>query len=139
MKETEKAWLAGIIDGEGHIEIKKYKQQGCKSHVYKLAIRISMCSEKTIEYIKQTTNLGTNYNVNRLTKSGRRVFEWYAGSNNALNILRQTLPYLITKQDQAQLGIKFQANRKRLGKGSLSDKERQFQEDCFQFIRELRK
>ena len=110
------SYLAGIMDGEGTIRIgasnppEKHPDWNTK---YYASISIGMTDKRIIEmFVKKFgTKLRQECVPNR-----KIVYRWGTSGNEAVpKILRELLPYLIVKKQQAELVIKFCETRKVTG------------------------
>lgn len=89
--ETKYAYLAGLIDGEGHVKIDKRR----------FSISVEMKSQPTIEWLQKNfkgSHLvavrlrgAETYTIHRWTVSGRTDIQ---------KVIEGVLPYSITKRDQ---------------------------------------
>lgn len=100
MQETDLAWAAGFIDGEGCIGV---YSNGIKSSAV-LSLSVSQ------KYNEPLLKLVALFGGHLKPKSNPVGFmEWRLYSSNALNVLKQVLPYLQSnKKEQAILAIQFQ-------------------------------
>jgi hypothetical protein len=107
--DTTIAYIAGVLDGEGCIQIEKPKRKHNreKSQTYKLQVRIANTDLRLIEYINGIFPAYI-YNGSEKRKGRRRQFVWHANGKKAAQVLRQLLPYLICKREQAEVAISFQ-------------------------------
>lgn len=106
LKETEKAYLAGLIDGEGCIGINK---SGPKQ--YKLYIQITVCDQDLNIYWQRRTGRGGIYDGRKYTEKNpkwRPTFTWKINSNDAYELLEEIYPYLLIKREQADIALEFQ-------------------------------
>lgn len=115
--ELEKAWFAGILDGEGHIGIGgRYSKDGYKPYLagskqyvgYYLLMEIEMAHQRTILRIEEIWGLGNCYKRHDSRYPKTSTYRWTAFSNIAKQVLEGTYPYLVTKRKQAELAIIFQ-------------------------------
>ncbi len=95
MTPEEKAYIAGIIDGEGSIMLIKFHRNKFPAP----CVTIASASYELLEWIKNKTNMGTikskkNYKPNKHQDS----FTYMITYNNAINFLREIEPYLIITQ-----------------------------------------
>ncbi len=110
---TNIAYLAGLIDGEGHIAIFRRKPMPPYiSSRYSLRLEICMCSLKTIQWIQEHFN-GTIYKKRRTRTidTGKLRKQSYAISwpgRKASDLLQKVKPFLITKSLEADIAIKYQ-------------------------------
>ncbi|EPY2305867.1 LAGLIDADG family homing endonuclease [Clostridium sporogenes] len=118
MTNEQKAYIAGIIDGEGSIMLLKFHGNQFPSP----CISISSTTIELLEWIKSVTKIGTikrkkNYNPEKHTDS----FTYTIKYNNAINLLIEIEPYLVikSKKDRARLIIeKYKSVTPRNGKYS---------------------
>jgi len=118
MTNEQKAYIAGIIDGEGSIMLLKFHNNQFPSP----CISISSTTIELLEWIKSVTKIGSikskkNYNIEKHADS----FTYTVKYNDAIDLLIQIEPYLIikTKKKRAQLIIeKYKSVTPRNGKYS---------------------
>jgi len=107
------AYLAGIVDGEGYIGIKRStwgmrNRNDIKNPVYSERIQIKMNDKSVLDIFKNTFggSLITDKRI-YLSKSGfktNKVMHCYGATDKvAVNIITKLLPYLIIKRKQAEL------------------------------------
>lgn len=98
------AYLAGIVDGEGYIGIKKtraYKCQDRQTPGYHACIAVKMINEKAIHLL--ATNLGGwYYKEKRSPPQRRQLFCYHVTDKRAEQTLRSLLPYLRVKRQNAK-------------------------------------
>ncbi len=101
------AYVAGIIDGEGCIGIRKTKQAGSmKSTRYAGTLTIGSTSRVLIERVINAFGIGcVTHRFATRTKKG--CFIWTIESRNARNVLSLVRPFLVVKRAQADLLIEF--------------------------------
>lgn len=103
MTETEKAWLAGIIDGEGCIWTRFPKRKN-------VHVEVKMCHKATVERIQQL--YPGRFVKGRLSgMSLKPQWLWSLDTNGARELLTLVLPYMVTKREQAEIAIQL-ADRK---------------------------
>ena len=105
------AYAAGIIDGEGCIQINHSILNG-KVQSWKIQIEINMCSEKVLKKMAGLFGGNVKMYVAR-PEQHYRQFRWQIYSTNACNALKKMKPYLIEKKAQADLAIQFFNHQKR--------------------------
>ena len=138
-QETLFAYIAGIIDGEGTVFICKtltdyQKENGrLKNPKYVAGISVKMTNKKPIQFIYDVTKLGVVYRIGaRLGREQHKPFwEWKAGKTDGVPFIKLIRKYLLVKDKQADLFVKFYENKKApfdRQKG-LSPKELQWRED----------
>lgn len=104
MSPEEKAYIAGIIDGEGSIMLTKFHSNQFPAP----CVTITSTSYELLEWIKSKTGIGTikfkkNYNPEKHQDS----FTYMVRYDDAINLLKEIEPYLIINQKKlrAQLII----------------------------------
>ena len=112
MTETDKAYLAGIVDGEGSIILKTQMTKSKNGKRYpcrKLELRVGNTSIELLEWIKQ---FGGHYYYEK-TKDGQKPrYQWCITTRGAAEILEEILPYLIIKKEKAMAATYYQSLRK---------------------------
>ena len=106
--ETDRVWLAAMIDGEGCMFLHKRKIGQNNGNGYKrkadsfgAGLEISNTSEAIIARVMQITGQGS---VFRHEKDRRQpLFRWNLRSNQCRDVVREVYPYLVGKQHQARL------------------------------------
>lgn len=102
LTETEKAYLAGFVDGEGCITITKYTQKKTGRPVYCLLVIVSQKDIRPLSHWKSITGIGS---VHKHKKTGNH--SWNITSNDARDFLISIKRYLFIKPEQAEIAIEF--------------------------------
>ncbi|WP_099346994.1 LAGLIDADG family homing endonuclease [Clostridium tertium] len=104
MTETEKAYIAGIIDGEGSIMLQRIHKNEHPSP----CVSITSTTLELLEWVKNTVGKGRiiskkNYNIEK----HKDCYSYVLRRNNAIQLLNDIYPYLIinTKKKRAELII----------------------------------
>jgi hypothetical protein len=105
LSESEKGYLAGIIDGEGTIMFCRRKNGKKGYYVYAVQVSIANSSPSLKEWLcskfpdrcyvqkKSTSHLGT-----------REMYTWsLSGSRQVIQFLKEIAPYLVIKKQMAQI------------------------------------
>jgi len=98
---TKLAYMAGFIDGEGCVRIKKSNQSG---NSYYITLQVTNTDREPLQLIKEVFG-GKVYFQEKGTN--KKVWQYYATCNDAVDICRTLLGYSYTKYDQMALAIKF--------------------------------
>lgn len=117
IKETTIAYLAGLVDGEAYIGIKKdmtsVRSGHSKSPLYHERIQIRMVDEESIKLFKKVFGGSYYYEKksanNPLTK--KKMYCYQISDLSAVNALKQLLPYLQVKKRQAQICLKLRKSK----------------------------
>ena len=113
LSETEKGYLAGIIDGEGCIMLARHLGKHDK-HVYHLYLSIantSMALHRWLEerlpgagYVKQHQQAKLDARPGANPEHWKSRYDWIVSGNRVVSVLlREIAPYLVIKREQAEL------------------------------------
>lgn len=110
---ADAAYFAGIVDGEGCIQLQPSTNKHGKTYV---SARVSIDNTNLAVLERAHTLFGGSIHKKPANKwSKRQLYAWVASGNEALELCRQIVPYMIIKQNQAELliayCIKFTPNR----------------------------
>jgi hypothetical protein len=128
--EALKAYVAGILDGEGSIGAKRRmptKANHLSSPKYSVAISLSMTDEAPVRLVAELLKSEATI-VLRIRKEGYKpIFQFDVENEKALALIYWCLPYLVAKRGRAELAIQL---------GELRRKSRQHRtkilgEHCF--------
>ena len=111
--ETIKAYIAGILDGEGTIIIRTIKKEN-RATQHHLVISIVNTSLEMLQYINKYFGGALNKRKQRL--NNKTIYTLAFSSSPGYKLLNNIYRYLIIKKDQACIAMKFQEeiyNRKR--------------------------
>lgn len=115
--ETEKSYLAGIIDGEGCIMVIHHKPSSKSGHRWEYwTLRVSVCNTNKllIDWILERCGGNFQISVSKI-KTYKDTYTWRVDSKRAKPILELILPYLILKKDQALLALEMISTSKLVG------------------------
>ncbi len=116
--DTDIIYLAGIVDGEGCINIVKYHKGN--RYRYRLQLRVINTNKELVEWIRDRWG---GWIISRERDSKRRtVYEWSIHNLAAGELLEDMIDYLIVKRDQANVALDFRAtlNTTQYKQGGLS-------------------
>ena len=132
MTPTERAYVAGIIDGEGSIEFKRkprIRRDRKGTPTYNTLIvrmEVPQVDGRLIDYLMETTKEGTrdikHYPTHDTWQDQHR---WRCGHHGVYRILKQIYIYLIIKKEKAKKVIDHydkQFKKKTFGKGGFGTK-----------------
>lgn len=128
MRTVDKAYLAGIVDGEGYIGIIKSKDN------YFLTFAVDMADTQALELLAEVTGrrIETDIRKNLSYKIQHRV---RLGGVDAQNFLREILPYLRVKKNLAELAIEYPIGNK----GALPPETKNLQAILFGLFKTMNK
>ena len=99
----DRAWLAGIIEGEGCITIHK-REGGRKNATYGIVLSVANTSRVMIDRIAELTGLGGNIQE-AIRGRNQKLYRWNAMSDNAKWVLREIYPHIVSKRNQARCAL----------------------------------
>jgi len=102
---TKLAYIAGFIDGEGCIRIKKSNQSG---NSYYITLHVTNSEKKSLELIKSIFGGKIFYQEKSTHKI---IWQYYSTCSEACDTLKTILGFLISKKEQAQYAIWFHENK----------------------------
>ena len=112
IKETDLAWAAGFVDGEGCITIDK--QNSPKGITYRLCLSVCNTDIRSILKIHDIFDCGSL--TPTIISSGRECLTWKTSSADTKRVLELLRPYLVIKGEQADAALKYET---RIGKGNM--------------------
>jgi len=100
------AYLAGIVDGCGYIHIRKYITKAGKPRagipVYTLALSISHKDPRLIDWLVEV--LGYGY-----VRKEEGTYRWILTGRKVGKLLERVRPFMVIKQEQADIAIAYTA------------------------------
>ncbi len=106
MKATEKAYIAGLIEGEGYIGLKEEKK-----HYYgQPLIKLYNTNKSMVEYVKAIFNCGSIYQTNTNCKllNAKPVYSWQTTNvNDTLKVILAIKPYIRFKKEQTKIVLRY--------------------------------
>lgn len=104
----ECAYLAGFVDGEGHLSIRvRHGQYRSVSGHWSVYFQASNTAPEALHWIAGRFG-GKVYGTRHSTGRWKGCYDWKIHCTQALHVLRLIEPFLITRRHQAQLIIQFQ-------------------------------
>ena len=103
---TDRAWVASQLDGEGTIGIARNLSRGIGKDI-SILLNWNSTDFHTIERVQQILREGIIYIREPYGKSIRRIFTLRVLKDRARTVLLRLLPYLVTKERQARLLIRY--------------------------------
>lgn len=111
MKKIDLAYVAGIIDGEGTIGFRKEKLAS-GNLCYRMRVSVRHTNEWLIRWL--CFAFGGSIVKRKASKAVHKdTWQWCIQANQAAKFLRFIYPYLRLKRNQADVALKFQANKRR--------------------------
>ena len=121
LSETDKAYIAGLCDGEGCLTAFITRKKNQYSTIY--YIQIIVVEEEPIQWLKEVTGVGYVFQRDRQKDGWQDLWGWKTCNTPACEVLEQILPYLKIKRRQAEIFLalrdRVRAMRAwRVGKGN---------------------
>ncbi len=141
-KETDRAWLAALVDGEGCITALETKSPHGSGSSYPPILQVRMCDTECIEHAASITGYGRLSDPQSPPSSAtqRSSYQWRLDGRKAADIIAEIFPFLRIKRKQAIVAWNLQAVRdsyetKRGVK--MPDAAREKQQLCRELIQKL--
>lgn len=108
MRDTDIAYIAGVIDGEGYIGIKKAgtPRADRRTPGYIAMVQVKMVDEPAIRFLAETLG-GWYYLQKPSARKGRPLYCWQVSHKAADTVLLAVLPYLRVKRQSAETVLQF--------------------------------
>ena len=100
----EAAYIAGIVDGEGTIGIKR--QSNGKSYNGYICV-VNTCKELLINLLDRYDRGSVSDCTSRLQMGNRVCWRWEVAGSHVVVVLKELLPFLFIKKEQAELVIDY--------------------------------
>lgn len=131
--DSQLAYIAGVIDGEGTLCIGKYNA-GNKNLCYRPYLAIANTYVPMLEYIKsiiggKIVEQGKGRGCYSLNLTADKIRRW----------LPEIFNYLIVKKDQAEVLLDFLDKKSSNASAPISDELLEFYESCYQKLKKLKK
>jgi hypothetical protein len=125
LSDTERAYLAGIVDSEGCIYIVLRRDSKTRRARHTMDVVIVQSHEQFLLYWQRKTGIGAVYE-----HDPKGAYQWRISSKQAETFLRSILKFMMVKRDQAEIALRFRETvGKRGGDGRLSAEVVQLREE----------
>lgn len=106
MHIVNRAYFAGIVDGEGSIGIELLSPcKGRKKDYYVCRLTVINTDEQLMKDLVLTFK--GSYDQRKLIEGRKPCFRWHVFGKNLKNALQELYPFLRMKQQQARLVLKY--------------------------------
>jgi hypothetical protein len=119
-KETDLAWAAGFIDGEGCVSLIK-RRNGDGYLYYQANLNVPQIDKAPLDKLKEM--FGGNIRANKIIGNRRPSFTWTIHAASCRKALQEMLPYLIVKKKEALLLLSIDFDYTRLTDEKLMQRE----------------
>lgn len=117
MIAEERAYAAGLFDGEGCVSIGKGRRASAVVPIYSLSVKITQDDTEALHFIRNLW--GGQIRPRKPRPDGKIASDWTSHSRAAGLFLADILPFLIVKRDEAEIAVKFQAAKYHPGSAGL--------------------
>lgn len=139
--ETERAYAAGLIDGEGSIRITSRGKHGgtaFRQGQYTAIVEMTNTDHGMIQLMKKQFGGSVSYYAENVELNRKAKWHWKVSANKALYVLDAIWPYIRTKRQQAKLCRRFQRYAQYAGR-EATPKIQALHERFYQELRVLNK
>lgn len=143
LTETERAYIAGLLDGEGYLFISHI----VSSNSFQVGVRTQMSSKETIEWLSE--KIGHSFferDSNKYLGNREQKCKWKMTYITGLQgiaaqeLLKLIRPYMITKAEQADVILSFPVFQRKEGQSKQMSEELKLQQAlCYIRMRDLNK
>lgn len=115
MKDCVKAYAAGLLDGEGSIQINPSKAKTGKRY-WCLTVQVSSNNKDVLEWLMEQFESGsiTSWKSKKSTQ-GKTSHNWRLYSNEAAKFLKLVKKFMRMKDGQAEIALEFVKTRGKSG------------------------
>lgn len=124
MNKLTASYIAGLVDGEGCLDLLPFKEKYFRSR-----LRIAMINKKLIYWLKNS--FGGSVYTRKAFGNNRESYCWAIENKKILEpFLREIVPYLMVKKEEAETMLKY---FKTFNENSFikTDKGKQLKDDVF--------
>lgn len=110
MTQTQKAYIAGFLDGEGCLTI-SYRMPGPETGskgCHRIIVHACNTNRTVIKTLRRLTGLGQVHKFNvKQERNRKQTWQWQVWSREATSLLLQIEDFLIVKRAQCRLLLRF--------------------------------
>jgi hypothetical protein len=135
-KNTVLAYLAGIIDGEGCISLRRILEKG-KCAKWDIRIYVVSTDKILIDWLQSNFG-GTTYSrISKKNPHWKRKHEWIISKKALTPILTAIYPFLVIKKQHCEIAIKFRETYTDGLRNRLSSQLLEIRHECFENLKKL--
>ena len=104
--ETDNAWAAGIMDGEGYICL--FQKQG-SSRIWSLNVAVGNTDPRMLRSLQRSFGgkISRDTDKQYAVKRNKPLYRWGFYGRRAKPFLESILPYLVCKKEQAETALAY--------------------------------
>ena len=123
MTKTQRAYLAGLLDGEAYVAvIRKANKQYKRGISYGITVVTSMTSLAPLKYAQQISGVGSIVELKK-RPNRKKMWSWSVYSREASKLLQEVVQYMLVKKKSALACIEFQDAMRLRGRTGITDSE----------------
>jgi len=138
--ERDRAYIAGLVDGEGCITILKTKSSHCDSQSYPPIVQVRMCDIEAIDYFAMLLGAKRSeaelYNSQK-SANQRPAYSVKATSQKAMDLIADIYPYLRVKRPQAIVAYNHQLFRNKTNYQQRNQEQVERESFCKELINKM--
>ena len=132
MLPQDSAWVAGFLDGEGCIHVVHTREQRY------LRVSAPNTHLPSLEHLRAL--VGGSIYPKKVKEVHQDAWEWNVAGTTARDMLREIVPYMVTKRQEALIAQEFPISNHMAwhdGKRGMHPLARALQEECSKALRRL--
>ena len=103
LTDTQKAYLAGLVDGEGNIRAGVLSKNPDKYNRFETELRVTNTNLDVLTWIARTTQVGVIGKSKKMKEYHTQCYYWTVRTRKQVQgLLTQLLPFMIIKQERAR-------------------------------------
>lgn len=111
LTDTEAAYIAGLIDGEGCVGVYVITRSRREiSPQFTIFMSVAMTDEKTVKWLHKVIGFGSVHvykNSKRDPEKYKPAWIYKVATRQAAQLLARIIPFMITKREQAELLVEI--------------------------------
>jgi DNA modification methylase len=138
--EAMRAWVAGIVDGEGCITIQKTKSSHCDSLSFPPIVQVRMCDRDPLDRLVAVagSKIGEpQHPPSQVAANQRPSWQWKVSAERAAKIIAEIYPFLTCKRKQAIVAWNHQQFRTQRGNQLRAQGDLEREQFCKSLINDL--
>lgn len=143
MTEPERAYLAGLIDGEGCIMLTRGFDKRHGGERFQAIVTVTNSNRAMIDWLEERFPDVPSARLNYRSRHGhggtlwKPTWDWRPTNRKAIPVLEEALPYLVCKGEQARIVLEVAAKSHTPGRLGYSESHRAFLRESHGRMREL--
>jgi len=135
-EKTKLAYLAGIVDGEGCISLRRHTQKN-RRPTWDIRIYVVSTDKVLIDWLKENFGGLTYFRNSKKNPHWKTKHEWIISKKQLTPVLHAILPYLVIKKEHCELAIKFRDTYTGKRHWRIPEELSIIRHQCFESIKKL--